>query len=84
MKLDLTQKTKLEPMTNAQIILGANLPKNYEENLARQKDPTFQKLLDEWDDETDPTLKELKNKAIDEYWAERRKELGFNEPEILD
>ena len=68
-------------MTGAQIILNADLPKNLKENYAKQEDPKFQEMLMAWDKADTPALKQKIDKEIDEYWAVRRKELGFNEPE---
>ena len=66
-------------MTKAQIFFGNSLPKNWRLNLVLQKDPDYQKLRDDWDDETNPTLKEQKSKALDEYKAKVRKEMNLPE-----
>ncbi len=65
----------------ARIILGAELPKNWRENLAKQKDERYQEMLDNLENETDPEMEKKINREIDEYWAKRRVELGFTDPE---
>ena len=80
MALDLTQKTENPaPFTGTRIISGGKLPKNWKENLQKQKDKQYQKLAQAWDEETDPTVKQEKRKALDNYWAKRRLELGIEE-----
>ena len=82
MPLDLTQKTQAtKPWTGALIILGADVPKNWRENWAAQDDQKYQELWDKWDKETDPERKKQAWQAIKDYWAKRRVELGFTEPE---
>ena len=68
-----------ESTMKAQIFFGNSLPKNWRLNLILQKDPDYQKLRDDWDDETNPTLKEQKSKALDEYKAKVRKEMNLPE-----
>ena len=70
-----------KPMTKAYIFFGRKRPKNLEENLAAQKDQNYQLLLEAWYEEKDPELKKQKWQAAKEYWAVRRKELGFTKPE---
>ena len=80
MALDLTQKTENPtPLAGTRIIFGGQLPKNWKENLQKQKDKQYQKLAQAWDEETDPTVKQEKRKALDNYWAKRRLELGIEE-----
>ena len=82
MALDLNQITKEEkPLNTAIIILGADVPKNWKENWAAQKDQTYQELEELWYQETNPEIKAQRSKELDEYWAKRRVELGFTEPE---
>ena len=82
MALDLTQKTESKkPSTCATIILGAELPKNLKENWAAQDDQKYQEMARAWLREKDPKLKEQRGKELDKYWAKRRVELGFTEPE---
>ena len=69
------------PMPGSQIIFGYRPPKNWQENLTKQEDQGYQRLLKQWLDEEDPAIKKQKWQAVREYWAERRKELGFGEPE---
>ena len=70
-----------EPMTKAYIFFGRKRPKNLEENLAGQQDPTLQAMLWEWCKEKEPEIKAGKWKDAMDYWAKRRVELGFTEPE---
>ena len=82
MALDLKQTTKEEkPFTGAIIILNADLPKNWKENLAAQKDQKYQELEELWYQETDPELKKQRWQEAKAYWAKRRVELGFTGPE---
>lgn len=66
-------------MTKAQIFFGNSLPKNWKINSVLQKDAEYQKLRDAWDDETDPTLKEQKSQALDNYREKVRKEMNLPE-----
>ena len=68
-----------ESTTKAQIFFGNSLPKNWRLNSVLQKNSDYQKLRDDWDDETNPTLKEQKSKALDEYKAKVRKEMNLPE-----
>ena len=70
-----------EPMTKGYIFFGRKRPKNLEENLTAQKDQKYQLLLEAWYEEKDPELKKQKWEEAKEYWAKRRVELGFTEPE---
>ena len=70
-----------EPMTKGYIFFGRKRPKNLEENLTAQKDQKYQLLLEAWYAEKDPELKKQKWEEAKEYWAKRRVELGFTEPE---
>ena len=75
------EKRKGEPMTKGYVIFGRKRPKNLEENLAGQQDPKLQAMLWEWCTEKDPVLKKQKWQEAEDYWAKRRLELGFREPE---
>ena len=80
MALDLTQKTDPpKPFTGARIIIGFKPPKNWRLNLILQKDPEFQKLLNAWDDETDPEIKEQLRPKLSKYKAKVRKEHNLPE-----
>ena len=54
-----------------------------EENYAAQEDEIYQKMFLDWYREKDPQVKEQKGLALDEYWAKRRKELGFQDEEEI-
>ena len=69
------------PLTKATIFFGVKPPKNWKENLVKQKDEGYQELLKEWLDEKDPVIKKQKWQEAKEYWVKRRVELGFTEPE---
>ena len=80
MALDLTQKTDPpKPFTGARIIFGFKPPKNWRLNLILQKDPEFQKLLNAWDDETDPEKKEQLSLELDERREKVRKKHNLPE-----
>ncbi|SFE16482.1 hypothetical protein [Succiniclasticum ruminis] len=82
MALNLTVTTKREKSSSsAIIILNADLPKNWKENLAAQKDQKYQELEKLWYQETYPEIKRQRSRELDQYWAKRRVELGFTEPE---
>ncbi len=82
MALNLTVTTKREKSSSsAIIILNADLPKNWKENLAAQDDQKYQELEELWYQETDPEIKKQRSKELDQYWAKRRVELGFTGPE---
>ncbi len=82
MALNLTVTTKREKSSSsAIIILNAGLPKNWKENLAAQKDKKYQELEELWYQETDPEIKKQRWQEAKAYWAKRRVELGFTEPE---
>ncbi len=49
--------------------------------MAAQKDQKYQELEELWYQETDPEIKKQRSKELDQYWAKRRVELGFTEPE---
>ncbi len=70
-----------KPATKGYIIFGRKRPKNLEENLAGQQDPTLQAMIWEWYEEKDPELKKQKWQEAEDYWAKRRVELGFTKPE---
>ena len=42
------------PFQGFKLVPGIHIPKDYKENLAKQKDEGYQKLLKEWLDEKDP------------------------------
>lgn len=52
-----------------------------DENTAAREDRKYFELWMEWHDERDPELRKQKWRAAKEYWAKRRVELGFTEPE---
>lgn len=82
MTLNLKLKSREERQpSGARIILNADLPKNWKENLAAQKDQKYQELEELWYQETDPEIKKQKWQDVKAYWAKRRVELGFTEPE---
>ena len=82
MTLNLKLKSREERQpSGARIILNADLPKNWKENLAAQKDQKYQELEELWYQETDPEIKKQRSKELDQYWAKRRVELGFTGPE---
>ena len=68
-------------MTKAYIFFGRKRPKNLEENLAAQKDPTLQAMIWEWCREKDTKRKDKMWQEAKKYWAKRRLELGFTGPE---
>ena len=70
-----------EQQTRAQIFFGIRPPKNWRLNGILQKDPEYQKLRDDWDDETDPVLKEQKSQVLSEYREKVRKENNLQEGE---
>ena len=70
-----------EPMTKGYVFFGRKRPKNFEENLAGQQDPTLQAMIWEWYREKDPELRKQKWQEAMEYWAKRRVELGFRDKE---
>ena len=72
------------PITKGYIFFGRKRPKNLEEKLAAQQDPTFQSMIWEWYEEKDTELKKQKWQAAKAYWAKRRLELGFTGPEEDD
>ncbi len=74
----MTDETK-EQKTTARIFFCNSLPKNWRLNLVLQKDPEYQKLRDDWDNETDPVLKEQKSQVLREYRAKVRRERGIPE-----
>lgn len=82
MALDLTQKTDPPaPLTAVQILIGYKPPKNWKENLVKQKDEGYQELLKQWLDEDDPELKDTVWQEAKKYWAKRRLLLGFENTE---
>ncbi len=60
--------------TGALIIFGAKPPKNWRENLQKQKDPEYQRLLKLSDTATDPELKAKYRKQKNDYWAAKMAE----------
>ena len=85
MALDLTVKTDPpEPLTGVQIFIGYKRPKNWLENSYKRKDQTYQKMAMEWLKEDDPAVQARIWEKMEKYWARRRKELGFTEPEEAD
>ena len=75
-----------EPTSHLELVKfvpGIQIPKDYKENLAKQKDTKYQELVQEWLDERDSDRKKQKRQAVKEYWAVRRKELGFLDEEDI-
>lgn len=68
-----------ESTTKARIFFGNSLPKNWRLNSALQTDTDYQKLRDDWDDETNPELKEQKAQLLRDYKAKARKRLNLPE-----
>ncbi len=75
-----------EPTSHLELVKfepGIRIPKDYKENLAKQKDTKYQELVQQWLDERDSERKKRKRQAVKEYWAVRRKELGFPDGEDI-
>ena len=72
------------PFTGAQITFGPKRPQPSKEELARRGDLKMMKMSVLAILEKDPKKKEELQKAADEYWAKRRVELGFTDPEEAD
>ncbi len=64
----------------ARIIFGVKPPKNWKENLKKQKDEKYQAMARQYDKATSQEEKQSIVQQINEYWAKRRVELGFTEP----
>ncbi len=69
------------PFTGAQITFGPKRTQPSKEELMKRKDLTRRQLQALATIEKDPQKKAKLQKAADEYWAKRRKELGFTETE---
>ena len=69
------------PFTGAQITFVPKRPKPSKEELAKREDDKMRRLEALALMQDDPKLKEQYQKEADEYWAKRRVELGFTEPE---
>ena len=54
---------------SALIIFGAKPPKNWRENLQKQKDPEFQRLIKPWISEKDPVKRKEYADRAEAYWA---------------
>ena len=70
----------MEPI-GVRIVFGAKPPKNWKENLKKQKDETYQTMRRKRDQEEDPVKFDQLDKELQNYWAKRREELGFKEPQ---
>ncbi len=64
----------------ARIIFGVKPPKNWKENLRKQKDEKYQAMVWQYEKATSPEEKQRISQQMDDYWAKRRVELGFTEP----
>ena len=71
------------PFQGFKLVPGLHIPKDYKENLAKQKDAKYQKFLHKWIKEKDPDRRKQIGRAAKEYWAVRRKELGFLDEEDI-
>ena len=71
------------PFQGFKLVPGIHIPKDYKENLAKQKDAKYQEFLHNWIKEKDPERKKQIGRAAKEYWAVRRKELGFLDEEDI-
>ncbi len=69
------------PFTGAQITFGPKRTRPSEEELAKREDLKLRQLQARATMEKDPQKKAELQKAADEYWAKRRVELGFTDPE---
>ena len=67
------------PFTGAQITFVPKRPKPSKEELAKRKDRKMMEMSVLTILEKDPQKKAEMQKAADEYWAQRRVELGFKE-----
>ena len=82
--VDLTEKVDPSaPLQGIKLVPGIHIPKEFKENLAKQKDEKYQEYLKAWLDEKDPDRKVEIGKAAKAYWAVRRKELGFLDEEDI-
>ncbi len=68
-------------LTTTFIIFGYKPPKNWKENLVKQRDEGYQVLLKSWMNEKNPKLKKHKWQEVKKYWAKCRLELGFRNTE---
>ena len=69
------------PFTGAQITFVPKRTQLSKEELAKREDKQMRHLEALALMQDDPKLKEQYQKAADEYWAKRRVELGFTDPE---
>ncbi len=69
------------PFTGTQITFGPKRTQLSKEELAKRKDNKMMKLKALAILEEDPQKKAELQKEADEYWAKRRVELGFTDPE---
>ncbi len=69
------------PFTGAQITFGPKQTPPSKEELAKRKDRKMMEMLILTGLEKDTDKKAELQKAADAYWAKRRVELGFTEPE---
>ena len=82
--VDLTEKVDPSaPLQGIKLVPGIHIPKDWKENLAKQKDEKYQEYLQAWFDEKDPDRKVEIGKAAKAYWAVHRKELGFLDEEDI-
>ena len=73
------------PITKGYIFFGRKRPKNLEEKLAAQQDPTFQSMIWEWYEEKDPESYRAMEKAgtLDGFCRERIEEAWEEYQRIL-
>ncbi len=69
------------PFTGAQITFGPKRTRPSKEELAKRRDVKMSQMEVAAILEKDPQKKAELQKAADEYWAKRRVELGFTDPE---
>lgn len=69
---------------STQILFGVKPPKNWRENLQKQKDPEYQRLRELWDKETDPELEAKYYKQMNDYWAAKKAEQSRTSSETTD
>ncbi len=69
------------PFKGAQITFVPKRPQPSKEELAKRKDDKMTKLVVLAILEKDPQKKAEMQKAAEDYWAKRRVELGFTDPE---
>ena len=66
------------------IIFGMKHRRNWKENLAEQKDQTYQEMLRKFLLMKEGQEKEMLRQEIKDYWSKRRAELGFTAPPLKE